>query len=643
MALAFPPHAIQSILEIANNLAASAGTSNQQTGSGDASSTSNITSAASLVRINDDLTPNWMSELKMSQARNNNSLAFKSILDQPVINIDRLRALSFGGIPMEHRPIVWQILLNYLPPEKKLHGRILSDKRNQYVQLVQKFYQSEMSPDDKTLLNQVKLDVPRTMPKGFSQTPLFKSTILHLVLERILYVWSKTNPLISYFQGLNDIPAQFLLVFLTQYINIHGNLTDLNCDILDKVEADTFWCLSLLMNNLKNRFINFHDGINRMAMKLERLVKLKEENLSKHLQNEGCDFILFSLRWMICLLSREFEFRLCNRLWDSYIAHGPNFGYFHIYVCAALITTKEWVPVLQKREFSDLIVFLQRLPTDSWNIHHIDHLLVGAYQIFLLEIQSAVQESTKKIVQFFISQNTNSSSSIDNNNNNNDNSSNDDNNSSNNNDQSVPTIIEPIDKNPLLLENHMKNIYLSFLKSQNNHQLSSSINQVPIINNSSIAAFNNPQQQLAAGFSLLNKHFLNNQNNNSNSNNNSPIDLEQIKSKIMTEFLPSYLNISQISPESADEEMIKHITLHLMVIIGALLFVGVILLVVIICTCLTIISLEYYNSIDVSISLDQHRFNIRNIITQIDDIQTLDITINLCLLNQSIENVRLKI
>eukprot|EP01132_Coremiostelium_polycephalum_P009227 gene9227-11305_t len=341
---AFPPHAIKAILEIADNLR-------------DSNTFQPVNDPIAALTTKTNLNENKNTFNKYSQ--------FSYLLSQPVINIDSLRALSWRGVPVEHRP------LNYLPLEKRNHSKILYDKRNQYQQLVNKFYHCEMSPDDKSLLNQVKLDVPRTIPRGFNSTPLFRSTILHKVLERILYCWSKTNPLISYFQGLNDIPAQFLLVFLTEYTNnLYGNLNDITNEILDKVEADTFWCLSLLMNNLKNRFIDFHDGIKGMSIKLEKLVKLKEEKLSQHLVDEQCDFILFSLRWMICLLSRELEFPLSARLWDSYIAHGPNFGHFHIYICAALITTTEWIPELMKSDFSDVIVFLQHLPTEDWNIYH---------------------------------------------------------------------------------------------------------------------------------------------------------------------------------------------------------------------------------------------------------------------------------
>ncbi|KAM9955532.1 hypothetical protein ACTFIW_000437 [Dictyostelium discoideum] len=556
MALAFPPHAIQAILEIEGSLL----------------------NNRLFQNLDEELNlqPQSLRESRVQKSSINRYSKFKKILQDPIIDLEALRTLSWGGIPTDHRPLVWKLLLNYLPLEQKNHNKVLFDKRNQYKQLVNKFYHTPTTTAaDEKILNQVRLDVPRTIPKGFSNTTLFKSAILHNCLERILYVWSLSNPLISYFQGLNDIPAQYLLVFLSQYIHLWGDLKDLNDDILEKVEADTFWCFSLMMNNLKNRFIDFGEGIQRMSERLKELVKLKDSSLSDHLEEERCDFVLFSIRWMICLLCREFDYTLSTRLWDSYIAHGPNFGHFHIYICAALITTSEWVTHLKQKEFSDAIVFLQHLPTHTWNICHIDYLLVRAYKIFLLEVKSLVKNSLNSLII--------NNNNIENNNNNNNNIKNEKENNVNNNNNNNNIIVN----NNLILNSQMKEIHNLYKKTIENPPMVEENDNPVMIKSSNI---NSQQQIFKQSIQQIHQQVL-----VSSLSNENMINAEMIE-KVLEIIPTNLLDFSVLSPEDADKELVKHVTMHLVLIMATLLLTSVVLLIVIITSTLTITSMEFYNN-----------------------------------------------
>lgn len=105
--------------------------------------------------------------------------------------------------------------------------------------------------------------------------------------------------------------------------------------------------------------------------------------LYKYLEKEGIDFIHFSLRWMLCLLTREFNFQYSIRLWDTYISEGKDFSQFHIYICAAFLIY--WSSQLKKKDFSNLIIFLQHLPTSDWKYEEIDYLIETAYTIGYIE------------------------------------------------------------------------------------------------------------------------------------------------------------------------------------------------------------------------------------------------------------------
>ena len=41
---------------------------------------------------------------------------FNDLLSSPNPNLDELRELSWNGIPREVRPVAWQLLSGYLPP-----------------------------------------------------------------------------------------------------------------------------------------------------------------------------------------------------------------------------------------------------------------------------------------------------------------------------------------------------------------------------------------------------------------------------------------------------------------------------------------------------------------------------------------------
>lgn len=62
-----------------------------------------------------------------------------------------------------------------------------------------------------------------------------------------------------------------------------------------------------------------------------------DEPFARHLDSQSVDLIQFAFRWVNCLLIREVPFHCAVRLWDTYLAEGPHFADFLVYVCAALL------------------------------------------------------------------------------------------------------------------------------------------------------------------------------------------------------------------------------------------------------------------------------------------------------------------
>lgn len=68
------------------------------------------------------------------------------------------------------------------------------------------------------------------------------------------------HPASGYVQGINDLAAPFILVYLTEFLphlnqdNIYEisekDIEELDSESLIKVEADVFWCLSKLVDEI---------------------------------------------------------------------------------------------------------------------------------------------------------------------------------------------------------------------------------------------------------------------------------------------------------------------------------------------------------------------------------------------------------
>lgn len=89
--------------------------------------------------------------------------------------------------------------------------------------------------------------------------------------------------------------------------------------VLDAVEADTFWCLTKLLDGIQDHYIVAQPGIQRQVAALRDLTARIDSGLANHLETENVEFIQFSFRWMNCLLMREISVRNTIRMWDTYL------------------------------------------------------------------------------------------------------------------------------------------------------------------------------------------------------------------------------------------------------------------------------------------------------------------------------------
>ncbi|KAI8337179.1 rab-GTPase-TBC domain-containing protein [Chlamydoabsidia padenii] len=302
----------------------------------------------------------------------------KDILCSPNVDLVALRGICWSGIPPDFRLIAWQLLLGYLPCNSERRMKTLARKRKEYLDSVKATYAKGTEGLDQTLWHQIHIDILRTNPGVF----LYQSSLTQECLERILYQWAIRHPASGYVQGINDLVTPIFEVFLSAYIDTKPeeyDMNKLNQNVLDVVEADSFWCLSKLLDGIQDNYTFAQPGIQRQIVTLKDLVSRIDARLASHLQQEGIEFIQFAFRWMNCLLMRELPLKNTIRMWDTYLAEGSSEGFseFHVYVCAAFLV--KWSTQLQTMDFQEIMIFLQQLPTEDWQEKDVELLLSEAY------------------------------------------------------------------------------------------------------------------------------------------------------------------------------------------------------------------------------------------------------------------------
>ncbi|CAM9421519.1 unnamed protein product [Phaeothamnion confervicola] len=304
---------------------------------------------------------------------------FAELLQADVVKLEQLRQLSWNGVPRRYRPMVWQLLVGYLPANRDRREEALRRKRREYRESVPQYFDipdGNRTSQEQDILRQILVDVPRTNP----EVPFFHQDVVQRGMERVLYIWAIRHPASGYVQGLNDLLTPLYLVFLSAYVGDGAESVDasrVDPAALEEVEADTYWCLTKLLDNIQDHYTNMQPGLQRMVLRLEDLVNRIDGELHRHLDAEGLQFIQFAFRWMNCLLMRELPLRAIIRAWDTYLAEENGFGSFHIYVCAALLC--RFSLRLQGLDFQGLVMFLQDLPTREWAEAEVEPLLSQAY------------------------------------------------------------------------------------------------------------------------------------------------------------------------------------------------------------------------------------------------------------------------
>ncbi len=261
---------------------------------------------------------------------------FEKVLDEETVNLTELQGLCWSGCPPDQRADTWRLLLRYMPANSDRREAKMTRLRAEYADAVVKYFDSydpaSASPYDRTMYNQIAVDLPRTNPS----VQLFQNVRVQGCLHRILYVWAIRHPGTGYVQGINDLVTPFFFVFLREQtgagdedvssgsvVGEEGAATQggklVSAAQLDLIEADCYHCLTNLLDNAQDNYVLDSRGIQEKVFMLKRIIARLDDKLVAHFERMEVEFLQFAFRWFNCLLMREFS--LPARIPSPVVAH----------------------------------------------------------------------------------------------------------------------------------------------------------------------------------------------------------------------------------------------------------------------------------------------------------------------------------
>ena len=326
------------------------------------------------------------------------------------------------------RALTYKILLNYLPIECEKWYSTLTKKRSEYFYYKQIFI-SKLDKElkskqftSKTLLEQIIKDVYRTnvnfnfffqstnKNKQFSSEEIknlynkrkncvfsdIENDIYTItsdkinnethaeVLTRILFIYSKFTPDISYHQGMNELiaPIYYLFSYDKTYKETNEN----------EIEADTFWVFFNLMSKMKSSFDigNSHNYIKKKADKLYKIIKIVDEEVFNHFIKIQLKNDYFVFRWFILLFSQEFQISDLLRIWDIIFSKEDVF-YYTFYFALGIVEYKR--KFILKNDMINVLTDINKL--DDVNVEDIVKEVVKVKNKFKDEILKIIYDNKK--------------------------------------------------------------------------------------------------------------------------------------------------------------------------------------------------------------------------------------------------------
>ena len=307
---------------------------------------------------------------------------FQSILSEPVVNLERLKSLSWAGIPDQFRADVWRLFLDYMPINSANRGASLRHKRSDYFDCAERLFDQTQRNLWTNAQKQTEAQILRDLPR--THLNILKIEHVQNLFLRVLFVWAVRHPASGYVQGMNDLLQPFFYTFALSYSqnkNIDEFVQQTELDISEEdfknVEADCFWCFSKLLDGLQDLYTKDQPGLYKMLDHLKQVISSADPQLAKWIEDEEIQYQEFAFRWMNCLLVREFSPTVLFRLWDTYLGNHTKISFTHVFVCAAFLNMLH--NRLITKPHSEFVMEIQMIDPYSWSIEDMEVILAQEY------------------------------------------------------------------------------------------------------------------------------------------------------------------------------------------------------------------------------------------------------------------------
>jgi len=349
-------------------------------------------------------------------------------LNNENIDLKEVSSCCMEGIPSKCRllrPICWKLILSYLPPKKSKWKESLELKRMLYDNYVEMAFQGKRNNsflmenfpsedvlhskglakvhfescnsndhplsnektsnwnnffNDQKLWDEIEKDTKRTknhspffsdinMNNEFYHYPnlstkMRESTIdfenHYVAITRLLFVFAKQNPDVKYVQGMNEIIATLYYCF---YNDEHPFFKK-NC------EVDAYFCFERIMQEIKENFLLGSDKklveMDHRTKQFSEIFKKTDLKLWEHLKKFNVSPEFYFSKWLILMLTQEFDLEEILNIWDPILA-SKNFLDYVSYLCLGILFSMR--DQLVGAEFEGIMELLQN--TSKLNIKSI--------------------------------------------------------------------------------------------------------------------------------------------------------------------------------------------------------------------------------------------------------------------------------
>lgn len=315
------------------------------------------------------------------------------VLNNPKIDLEKLRECTMQGLTEKCkglRSVVWRILLGHLPNEPAEWLKFMEKSKKEYeIFKKELIVKPQLSPTDhplsqdtqskwnnffkdKQTSEEILNDIKRTRPEipfVFSEIKPGQPETHGEVLTRILFLYTKLNPGIKYVQGMNEI---MMMLYYTIY-------EDTLIGYEDYIESESFYAFSRIMGEVQNNFIRALDktivGVKMQLDSVSKILKRVCPEVWKNLKVLKIEYEFFALRWVILLLSQEFNLKDTQKLWDCLLADKNRFTMLQYFIVGILVPFQK---ELQNPEFSEVMHTLQNAPKTT-NIDKLKKIAIEMY------------------------------------------------------------------------------------------------------------------------------------------------------------------------------------------------------------------------------------------------------------------------